>query len=100
MRSGLLSLVLAVIRYLGSNRGSTIQLMAGTPLVAPSGALVQQDCLLLNRLPYQDDLRQLMFKDFSSYRNDPNKQHVSALTARLNPAPTRMDHQALWCSTH
>jgi hypothetical protein len=52
-------------------------LMAGSPQVAPDASLVQQDCLLLNRLPFADDLRQLQFKDFTQYKADPNKQHVS-----------------------
>jgi hypothetical protein len=69
----------AVLRYLGTSRGSSIMLMAGSPQVAPDASLVQQDCLLLNRLPFADDLRQLQFKDFTQYKADPAKQHVSCV---------------------
>ncbi|WIA30238.1 hypothetical protein OEZ86_000329 [Tetradesmus obliquus] len=66
----------AVLRYLGTSRGSSIMLMAGSPQVAPDASLLQQDCLLLNRLPFADDMRQLLFKDFTQYKADPNKQHL------------------------
>jgi hypothetical protein len=75
-----------VLRYLGSSRGSSTMLMAGSPQVAPDASLLQQDCLLLNRLPFADDLRQLQFKDFTQYKADPQKQHVSGLQHGLEAA--------------
>lgn len=46
--------------------------MAGLPLPAPSTSLHTLDGLLMVKLPFRDDLRQLTFRTF----NDPSKPHV------------------------
>jgi hypothetical protein len=47
--------------------------MAGLPLLAPPGSMDRLDGLLMVRLPFRDDIRQLAFRTF----NAPSKPHVS-----------------------
>eukprot|EP00878_Enallax_costatus_P041287 GHUV01047937.1.p1 GENE.GHUV01047937.1~~GHUV01047937.1.p1 ORF type:complete len:278 (+),score=102.21 GHUV01047937.1:231-1064(+) len=61
----------AVIRLAKTDKGD-ISLMAASPMPAPAMSLLQQDCLLLNKLPYSDDLRRMLFRNF--YADD--RPHV------------------------
>ncbi len=51
-----------------------VVLAVASPLPAPEGALHQQDCLVINTLPFKDDLRQLTFRSF--HATDDTKKHV------------------------
>eukprot|EP00879_Flechtneria_rotunda_P000640 GHRR01000753.1.p1 GENE.GHRR01000753.1~~GHRR01000753.1.p1 ORF type:complete len:726 (+),score=264.12 GHRR01000753.1:354-2531(+) len=63
----------AVLRMAATAK-SEVMLLAGTPCPARSAAQDQQDCLLLNKLPFSDDFRQLAFRSFQD--EHPTKQHL------------------------